>query len=206
MILVGELKPAQHITQDEVALVLGVSTTPVREAILRLAAEGFVMASPNRAFTVVRYTPADVEDVYWLHEILSSELARRACDRMTTEALDRIRSHASDFKQALRGGNALALQTANWDLHRTINLAADAPRLQFTLTATLKFIPRGFYELLPGWAARSLEYHDLIVEALDAHDSDAAAQATTALVHAAQQAVMQFLSDSGYWKGPATGP
>lgn len=205
MILVGELEPAQNITQDQIASELGVSTTPVREAILRLAAQGFVRASPNRSFTVVRYTQADVEDVYWLHEILSSELTRRACDRMEDETLKRIRLHANDLEQAFRHGDTVAMEKANWEFHRTINLAADAPRLQFTLRATLLFIPRHFYELLPSWAERSLEYHEQIIKALDARNSDGAAEATAALVRAAKQAVMEFLSDSGYWKDTSSG-
>jgi DNA-binding GntR family transcriptional regulator len=203
MILVGELLPDRNITQDELALQLGVSTTPVREALLRLVAEGFVRASPNRAFTVVRSTSADVLDVYWMHQMLSSELARRACSRMDRETLAEIRRHADQGQHAVRIGDRVGQEKANWSFHRTINIAADAPRLQLALATALKFIPRGFHESLPSWAERSVEDHEQIVGALMAGDAEAAADATAAHVHAAAQAVLSFLADSGYWRMPA---
>src|SRR5207244_1357424 len=85
MILVGELPPGSRSSQDELARLLGVSTMPVREALLRLAAEGFVEASPNRSFTIVRTTQTDVRDIYWMHAMLAGELASRACARADIE-------------------------------------------------------------------------------------------------------------------------
>ena len=54
MILTGEIAPETPVTQSEIARLLGVSTMPAREALLRLGAEGFLIASPNRSFTVRR--------------------------------------------------------------------------------------------------------------------------------------------------------
>ena len=203
MILLGELRPDWNVTQDELASLLGVSTTPVREALLRLVGEGFVQASPNRSFAVVRSTPADIEDVYWLQEMLSSELTRRACGRMDKETLAKIRRHADAYHQAVRNGDRVGQDRANWLFHGTIHAAANAPRLLFSLTTNLKFIPRGFHELLPFWPERSLEDHERIFEALTAGDADAAAAATAAQVRAARAAVLSVLTDSGYWRMPA---
>lgn len=202
MILVGELAPYRSVTQDELASELGVSTTPAREALLRLAAEGFVSASPNRAFTVVRLTPADVQDVYWLHEILSAELASRACSRLAGPTRAELQEHADACALAVRNGDSDGLDKANWAFHRAINLVADAPRLQFPLTTTLKFIPRGFYQMIPSWAEQSLKDHEGILAALDAGDADGAAEATAAHVRTAGDALMNFLAESGYWKVP----
>ena len=58
---------------------LGVSTMPVREALLKLAALGLVEASPNRSFRVVNSTKEDTRDSYWMQSVLVGELTRRAC-------------------------------------------------------------------------------------------------------------------------------
>src|ERR1700721_2637172 len=79
MIVEDELKSGQRVTQDELAKMLGVSTMPVREALLKLAALGLVEASPNRSFRVVNSTKEDTRDSYWMQSVLVGELTRRAC-------------------------------------------------------------------------------------------------------------------------------
>ena len=78
MILVGELPPGSRATQDELAQRLGVSTMPVRKALLRLAAEGLIEVSPRRSFRVVHTTADDIRDVYWMQARIAGQLADRA--------------------------------------------------------------------------------------------------------------------------------
>lgn len=202
MILVGELMPDRKITQDELASQLGVSTTPVREALLRLAAEGFVRVSPNRAFSVIRSTPEDLRDVYWMHAVLAAELTRRACLQADESLLCAVRRHGEDYAQAVLAGDVAAMERANWDFHRVINLAANAPRIRLTLATTLRFIPRGFYGLLPTWGAASVQGHEQILAALEQGDAAAAAAAATAHVCEAGETVTRFFTGKGYWTRP----
>lgn len=199
MILVGELLPERRITQEELANELGVSTTPVREALMRLAAEGFVRVSPNRSFRVVASTSEDVRDVYWLHGLLSAELTRRACLEADANLITTLRQHNETYAEAVRRGDVSAMDRANWSFHRTINLAANAPRIRVALTTTLRFIPRGFYGLLPSWGATSVDGHEQIVAALEQGDADAAAAAAHAHVRQAGETVSQFFTSTGYW-------
>src|SRR4051794_30349776 len=85
MILVGELRPGQRATQDELATLLDVSTMPVREALLRLVNEGFIETSPNRYYRVAPITKDDINDIYWMHSMLAGELTARACKNQTPE-------------------------------------------------------------------------------------------------------------------------
>src|SRR3981189_2012694 len=74
MILANRLSSGQKITKDELAKMLGVSTMPVREALLKLAAIGLVDAAPNRSFRVTNSTKEDTRDSYWMHSVLAGEL------------------------------------------------------------------------------------------------------------------------------------
>lgn len=206
MILVGELVPDRKITQDELASELGVSTTPVREALLRLAAEGFVRVSPNRAFSVIRSSPQDIRDVYWMHATLAAELTRRACAHADAELRAVVRKHGEQYAEAVRNGDVVVMEPANWDFHRVINLAANAPRIRLTLGTTLRFIPRGFYGLLPSWGATSVQGHERIMEALEQGDPAAAAAAADAHVREAGEMVTNFFTAKGYWTRPGVLP
>jgi DNA-binding GntR family transcriptional regulator len=206
MILVGELMPDRRITQEELASQLGVSVTPVREALLRLTAEGFVRVSPNRSFSVISSTSEDTRDVYWMHAVLSAELTRRACLRADDELIALIRRHRDEYAQAVHAGDVAAMDRANWGLHRAINLAADAPRILATLATTLRFIPRGFYGLDPAWGASSLPGHDRILDALEKRDAEAAALAADAHVRESGETLTRLFADKGHWRRPDESP
>src|SRR5262245_35174619 len=79
MILVGDLGPGEVVMHEEMAERLGVSTMPVREALVQLSHEGFIANAPGRSFRVVPITQQDIRDIHWVHAILVSEMARRAC-------------------------------------------------------------------------------------------------------------------------------
>src|ERR1700737_3075960 len=92
MILTGQLKPGERITHEELATRLGVSTMPVREALLRLSYEGFIGARPNRSFRVARMTAKDLEDIYWMHSRIAGELTARACEHADHRLIDELRN------------------------------------------------------------------------------------------------------------------
>jgi DNA-binding GntR family transcriptional regulator len=203
MILGGDLTPDRHLTQDELARMLGVSTMPVREALLRLAAEGFVEVSPNRAFRVAPISREDVQDIYWMHATLAGELTRRACRNRTPELLAKLRAQEQEYTAAIAAGDADTAERANWELHRVINLAAASPKLLLILRATLRFIPRGFYALVPGWGPLGQRGHDEILGAFEAGDEHAAERAAAAHVREAGELLTQFFTSRGYWERPA---
>jgi DNA-binding GntR family transcriptional regulator len=89
LILSRELQPGQRIRQAELATMMGVSTMPIREALLRLVAEGMVIAESNRSFTIaMTTTPSGIRDIYWIHAELAGELAARAWDVRTDELVE----------------------------------------------------------------------------------------------------------------------
>jgi DNA-binding GntR family transcriptional regulator len=203
MILVGELTPGARTTQDELARLLGVSTMPVREALLRLAAEGFVEASPSRSFTVVRTTPDDVRDIYWMHATLAGELTSRACMHADPELLDTLRVLHERGRAAQRNRDTAAAESANWAFHREINRAARSPKLSLMLRGSLRFIPEGFYGLLPEWSTASEDGHNEILAALESGDPEAARAAAQAHVQEAGALLASYFSHRGHWTRPS---
>jgi DNA-binding GntR family transcriptional regulator len=197
MILLGELPPGRRTTQDELARALGVSTMPVREALLTLAAEGFVAFAPGRSFTIPATNRDDVEDVYWIHGLVAGELTRRACEAADEEFVERLARLAADCTTA-RDADA-----ANWRFHEAINRLADAPKLLLVLRTTLRFIPDGFYALVPEWRRLSQQGHAAIVAAFREHDAEQAARVAEAHVRDAGRLLIELFSSRGYWARPA---
>lgn len=202
MILTGEIAPETPVTQNEIARLLGVSTMPAREALLRLGAEGFLIASPNRSFTVRRITEQDIRDIYWMHAMLAGELTRRACLRCDEPLMEELRECEAQFLEAWNRGSAEAMDTANWRFHRTINKAAEAPKLWMLLNATLRFIPTQFYVLVPAWTEESKRGHAEILQAFEQHDAEAARLAAETHVRAAGELLISSFWRSDAWMTP----
>jgi DNA-binding GntR family transcriptional regulator len=204
MILVGELRPGQRVTQDELAATLGVSTMPVREGLLKLAHEGLVEASPNRSFRIVRNTREDIRDIYWMHAVLAGQLTAHACMRQDSEPslVERLKAHEAALVAATAARDTAAMEAANWSFHRQINRAAGAPRLLLMLGSTLRLIPQHFYALVEGWAPVSRSGHEAIIAAFERQDPEAARSAAIKHVEEAGRLVIAHFSDTGYWKLP----
>ena len=151
MILTGELKPGRRFTQQELAQALGVSTMPVREALLRLTHDGLVAASPNRSYQVELTTRADLEDIYWMHSVLAGDSPPARADTRATTSYDGFARSLEHNLRALGLGDLGAMENGNWAFHRAINVAADSPKLLLLLQTTLSFIPHGFYALVADW-------------------------------------------------------
>lgn len=155
LILSGELATGERITQGWLAKQLGVSTMPVREALLRLVTEGLVIAEPNRSFTIARNTEDDLRDVFWLHATIAGELSRRAAAGSTPELVEAL---TQSHRQYVDNIDDLDKRfAANWAFFRAVNLAADSPRLLLMLQLTLRYFPNiltdvdGSAELAERW-------------------------------------------------------
>jgi DNA-binding GntR family transcriptional regulator len=201
MILTGDLPPGR-VTQQGLAETLGISTMPVREALLRLAAEGFVHVARSRSFEVVAITLQDIRDVYWLHGTLAGELTGRACERWGEAGAIMLRKLEDRYEEAMERGDAAGMEEANWAFHRAINAASEAPKLLLSLQTTLRFIPDGFYGLLSAWPGASQRGHDHIVETFARGNSEAARRTAVQHVVEAGELLIDHFSASGYWTRP----
>ncbi|MGE3804935.1 MAG: GntR family transcriptional regulator, partial [Gemmataceae bacterium] len=100
-ILSGATGSGTHLNVADIAKELGVSPSPVRDALLRLAAEGLVTNNDNRRATVVRFTPKDVEDIFQVREILEGAAAELAAPRIDQAGLEELKQAAEECAAAL---------------------------------------------------------------------------------------------------------
>ena len=89
-IMSGNLRPGTFIRLDETAAALGVSITPVREALRTLRGEGMVQLEPHRGHLVVPLTRHDIEDIFWLQATIAKELAATAAEQITEAEIDEL--------------------------------------------------------------------------------------------------------------------
>src|SRR5882757_415324 len=100
-IMTGTLRPGTFIRLDETAAALGVSITPVREALRTLRGEGMVQLEPHRGHVVSSLTRGDIEDIFWLQAAIASQLARSTAERITDDEVDELERRAGAVADAI---------------------------------------------------------------------------------------------------------
>ena len=128
-ILKGELKPGERLMEIQLAQRLGVSRTPVREAIRKLELEGLVNMMPRRGAVVAEITLQDLEDVLEVRAVLEELAVQKACENITEDQLRDLKKAANDFKRSLEDDNLLACVETDMAFHEIIYSAANNRRL-----------------------------------------------------------------------------
>ena len=96
-IIDGRLAPGQRLKEEELARELGISRTPVREALVILEGEGLVESVPKRGASVRAYAADDLDDMYQLRALLEGYAARRAATRISAEDVGRLEESCARF-------------------------------------------------------------------------------------------------------------
>ena len=104
-ILKGELKPGERLMELQLAAKLGVSRTPIREAIRMLEQEGLAVTIPRKGAEVARMTEKDMEDVLQIRDALDELAASIACEQISEEELAELRHTMHEFEESTKTGN-----------------------------------------------------------------------------------------------------
>jgi len=181
LILTGEYGPEERLVEEQLAERLGVSRTPVRQALTMLEAEGLVEIAPNRGATVCSFSIEDVWDIYDLRAVLEGHAARRAAGRIGNSELARLREVTGEM-EGLAGRfedheeEIRTLVGLNQEFHGIIVEASRNRRLQRLINRTVE-IPlmfKAFFWYTPHERIISNHYHRQILEALEKGDADRA--------------------------------
>jgi DNA-binding GntR family transcriptional regulator len=176
-IVEGRLEPGRRLKEDELARELGISRTPIREALLMLQAEDLVVATPNRGAVVRAQDAAELEDLYDLRALLEGHAARRAAERVTAEQIEELRASCVRFAD-VTDGDLSELVRENLFFHHAILDIAGSARLASMVGKVIRLplVYNSYRWYSPVQTRISVSYHRRIVDAFAAGDADAAEQ------------------------------
>ena len=128
-ILRGELKPGERLMEIKLANKLGVSRTPIREAIRKLELEGLVLMIPRRGAEVAEITEKSLNDVLEVRKALEELAVQLACERMDEEGLEALKKAAKEFEESLGSEDVTRIAEADVAYHDIICRSTDNQRL-----------------------------------------------------------------------------
>jgi len=192
LILGGELTAGARLAETELADRLGVSRTPVREALGRLAAEGLVELVPNRGARVATWSRRELEGVFELRALLEPQLTERAVPRATAADADDLDDLAGRMVRTARE-DLDALVPLNRAFHDRLVALADHPALAAALAGAVRapIVLRNFHAYDAPSLQRSLAHHVEIVAALRAGDPAWARAVMTAHIRNARAVMVR---------------
>ncbi|UXA18283.1 GntR family transcriptional regulator [Mycobacterium sp. SMC-4] len=202
-IMTGTLRPNSFIRLDETAARLGVSITPVREALRTLRGEGMVELQPHRGHRVVPLSRKDIEDIFWLQSTIAQELAATATRRITDEQIDELDRLNRCLAAAVEQRDPEAIALAEFTFHRSLNRASGRIKLAWFLLHTTRYLPPQLFATDPAWGVATVASHDRLVAALRRRDVHTVVDLTDQQFTDGLQRLLAWLDQAGLWRRPA---
>ena len=195
-ILKGELKPGERLMEIALADKLGVSRTPIREAIRKLELEGLVVMAPRKGAKVASITERDLNDLLEVRKGMEVLAISLACKRITGEELEKLESIERSFQSLIESGNLTELAEMDVKFHDTIYQATNNQRLVQLLNNLREQMYRYRMEYLKDIAVRRTlaEEHKAICEALRGRDESKAQNYVSVHIDNQQKAIMRSLN------------
>lgn len=162
-ILTGQLQPGERLMEIQIAENLGVSRTPVREAIRKLEIEGLAVMIPRKGAEVAKITKKQLQDVLEVRKALEELAIQLACKRITEEDVKELEQAHEEVKTMAKDQNLMEIVRADVHFHEIIYRAADNERLLQILHNLRQQMYRYRLEYL-----KNTDNHKLIIEEHDA--------------------------------------
>lgn len=192
----GVMKPRERIDIDALGDLLGMSATPIREALRQLQAEGFVVNEPHRGARVADFSPEETADLYDLREALESMATLIAADHLTATDIVELEGLAEANRAAIDRNDQAAAMRLNEAWHMTIYAAAQSTPHLLDFIRRLWNDPRSATWVVPGRLPQSRRDHAAIMAALSAGDGKRAADLMGEHIRAGRNLVLRHLRDS----------
>jgi len=175
-ILSGKLEPGDSLIETKLSEELGVSRTPIREAIRQLELEGLVKSIPNKGAVVLGVSIQDIKDIYAIRTLIEGLAARWAAEKITPEEIAALQESV-ELLEFYTGKNDMQhLQKFDSRFHEIIYDACKSNPLKKTLSSFHHYIKnaRALSFQTPGRAKKALEEHKAILKAIMEGDSKTA--------------------------------
>lgn len=179
----GTFLPGEQLKDGELAEWLGVSRTPVREALLRLGASGLVVAVPGRSTTVSAVDPRAVRDARDVIAAMHELAVRGTAGSMGDEAVERMRQANRRFAEAVESGDVGAALDADEELHRIPVAALGNAALETVLDQFGPLVRRAERLRFSADGRASVAKHDQLIDLLAEGDTERAAAAAFGIWH-----------------------
>jgi DNA-binding GntR family transcriptional regulator len=194
-ILDGALIPGECLKEHRLSEELGVSRTPVREALRLLELEGLVHLEPHRGAVVIGIAEKDIRDIYVIRTRIETLAVEWASANITDKELAELQENLGMQEFYLQRGELVRLRNLDSAFHMLIYNASRSRPLQYMLGVFLQYV-RKARELSLEWGERAgltLAEHRAICEALQAHDSEGAIQQVSIHICNAQKHLLSVL-------------
>ncbi len=193
----GTYVAGTFIRLEQLAAELGISVTPVREALFALRAEGLISQQPRRGFLVLPVTGRDVTDVANVQAHVGGELAARAALNVTDEQFAELKEIQARLEEAYAGDDHERTVRLNHEFHRAINVAADSPKLAQLMSQITRYAPESVFPAIEGWPAQSIKHHRRILSARKRRDEGLARAAMSEHLAAGAVPLIDHLTARG---------
>jgi DNA-binding GntR family transcriptional regulator len=174
-IIEGEFRPGERLLSDDLAGRLGVSRTPVREALRKLEAEGYVVAATGKGLIVREFSEKELDDLFFIREILEGAAARLAAENVTPAELVQMEELLEDMELAKTRENMDVFRTLTGKFHALFHSASRNDRLASMLREIQDSVRQvGSSTIFSGRVSEALKEHRALYNAFKARDSDKA--------------------------------
>ena len=196
LILCNEIMPGQKLNHQQLSERLGVSRTPVREALTRLVQEGYVSFLPNRGFTCKEIRLQEAEELYELREALEAFAVEKAIESLTDNALDQLKNKIQSYGHDVENRFTRERLVYDQDVHLAIAQMTGNETLKSILShvferIVLKRRTDGIYDAARGTMAH--QEHLKLLAAMERRDAALAVAIVRSHIQAGKQNVMADL-------------
>lgn len=201
-ILTGELKPGERLMEIHLANKLGVSRTPIREAIRKLELEGLVVMVPRKGAVVGEITEKSLKDVLEVRRALDMLSAELACERITESGKKELKKACMDFEEAVKSGKLQEIAQKDVALHNIIVEATGNIRLEQMVNNLSEQMYRYRFEYIKDTSRHKtlMEEHQQIYESILKCDKKLAAELAKRHIDNQEEAIIAQIHLEGKMK------
>ncbi len=197
-ILKGELKPGERLMEKQLAERMGVSRTPIREAIRKLELEGLVSMVPRKGAEVARITEKDITDVLEIRASLEALAVKLACKKMTPDDLEVLNTSLKEFSAVVEKNQVDKIIQKDVEFHDVIYQSTRNDKLIHILSNLREQIYRYRVEYIRNLTSYKniVKEHKKIVQYIEEKNTKLAEQAAVEHIENQEKAVIEFIKQN----------
>jgi DNA-binding GntR family transcriptional regulator len=202
-IINGQLRPGERMMEIQLAEEMGVSRTPVREAIRKLELEGLVVMIPRKGAYVAGLSLKDIADVFEIRRALEGLAAELAADRITDQELENLERYLVKISEEIECGDLNKVVEIDTDFHTLLYQASRNSKLTQIINNLREQIQRFRTTSLslPGRMRVALDEHRKIVEAISSRDGELARKIAQEHIENAENSMMSMVQQDRKYGG-----